>query len=413
LASSTLDGFPIGGVGAFDPAEDGVITVGGVGFDGGCGVRTLKTNLMLKDVKPKIKEVVDTLFRAVPAGLGRGGKIRLGREQADELLQKGAGFVVDMGYGTKDDLEYIEENGSSKGADSSNVSDTAKKREKGQVGTLGSGNHYLEVQYVDEVYDEEAAKAYGLSKGQIVVSIHCGSRALGHQIGTDYLKTLDEASRKYGIKIRDRELVAAPIDSDEGRNYYSAMLCALNYAYSNRQVITHLVREQLERMFSCEVNTLYDIVHNSCKIEKHDVDGKMKELYVHRKGSTRAFGPGREEIPKAHRDAGQVVIIGGTMGTSSYILKGTEYGMKSTFGSSCHGAGRCMSRIGAKKRFRGERVQKELAGQGIIVKSHSMPGLAEEAPGAYKNVSNVVEVMDRSGVAPKVVKLKPIGNIKG
>lgn len=405
-------GFPIGGVGAFEK-DTGVITVGGVGFDGGCGVHTLKTNLTLDIVKPRIREIVDVLFKTVPAGLGRAGEIRLSRSEADELLRKGASFVVDRGYGTKDDLENMEEGGSVGGADPNNVSETAKKREKGQVGTLGSGNHYLEVQYVSDVFDEQAASAYGLQKNQVVVSIHCGSRALGHQIGTDYLKVLDQASRKYGIKIRDRELVAAPINSDEGRNYYSAMLCALNYAYANRQVIAHLVREQIEKMFSCEVSTLYDVVHNSCKVEKHEIDGEMKELYVHRKGATRAFGPGRNEIPKAHRDVGQVVIIGGTMGTSSYILRGTEYGMKSTFGSSCHGAGRCMSRIGAKKRFRGEKIKRDLEKQGIIVRSHSMPGLAEEAPGAYKDVSNVVEVMDNSGVARKVVKLKPIGNIKG
>jgi len=407
-------GFPIGGVGAFDPNEGGVITVGGVGFDGGCGVRTLKTNLMLEQVKPKIRQLVDLLFKSVPAGLGREGEIRLSRSEADELFRTGAEFVVKKGYGTKDDLEHIEEGGIIAGGDPSHVSDTAKKREQGQVGTLGSGNHYLEVQYVDEVYDEAAAKAYGLAKGQILVSIHCGSRALGHQIGTDYLRVLDQASRKYGIKIRDRELVCAPINSDEGRKYYSAMCCALNYAYANRQVIAHLVRQQLEKIFpGYEAKTLYDIVHNSCKKEKHEIDGKMKDVYVHRKGATRAFGPNRDEIPADHKSVGQVVIIGGTMGTCSYILRGTEYGMKATFGSSCHGAGRCMSRIGAKQQFRGDILIKELESKGIVVRCHSLPGLAEEAPGAYKDVTEVVDVMDKAGVAKKVVRLKPIGNIKG
>ncbi|MEM7819607.1 MAG: RtcB family protein [Candidatus Aenigmatarchaeota archaeon] len=407
-------GFPIGGVGAFDPDNGGVITVGGVGFDGGCGVRTLKTNLMLNDVKPKIKQVVDALFKTVPAGLGCEGEIRLSRSEADELYRKGAKFVVEKGYGTKDDLEHTEENGSIDGADPNNVSETAKKRERGQVGTLGSGNHYLEVQYVDEIYDENAARVYDLQKNQILISIHCGSRALGHQIGTDYLHVLDQASRKYGIKIRDRELVCAPINSEEGQKYYSAMCCALNYAYANRQVIAHLVREQFTKIFpGCEVKTLYDIVHNSCKIEKHEINGKIKKLYVHRKGSTRAFGPNREEIPHDHRDIGQVVIIGGTMGTASYILRGTDYGMRLTFGSSCHGAGRTMSRIGAKKQFRGDRLIHELESKGIYVKCHSLPGLAEEAPNAYKDVSEVVEVMDKANIAKKVVRLRPIGNIKG
>lgn len=406
-------GFPIGGVGAFDPQE-GVITVGGVGFDGGCGVRTLKTNLMLDDVRPKIKQIVDALFKTVPAGLGCEGKIRLSRDEADELYRTGAKFVVEKGYGTKDDLEHTEENGSVDGADPSKVSDTAKKREQKQVGTLGSGNHYLEVQYVDEIYDEAAAKAYGLSLNQVLVSIHCGSRALGHQIGTDYLKVLDEASRKYNIKIRDRELVCAPITSQEGKNYYAAMCCALNYAYANRQVIAHIVREQFEKTFpDCEAKMLYDIVHNSCKVEKHEIDGKMKKLYVHRKGATRAFGPGRDEIPHDHKKTGQIVIIGGTMGTCSYILHGTDFGMKSTFGSSCHGAGRCMSRVGAKQRFRGDKLVGELEKQGVYVRCHSLPGLAEEAPGAYKDVVEVIDVMHKADIAKKVVRLKPIGNIKG
>jgi tRNA-splicing ligase RtcB len=405
-------GFPIGGVAAFDP-EQGIVSVGGVGFDGGCGVRALKTNLKLEEVKPKIKELIDELFRIVPAGLGIRGKIILNDKEVDEVLKQGAKWVVEKGYGTKEDLEFIEDNGTIAGAIPEAVSDTAIKREKKQVGTLGSGNHYLEVMYIDEIYDERACKEYGLEKGQIMIWIHCGSRALGHQIGTDYLKTLAEASRKYNIPIRDRELVCAPINSEEGKQYFGAMCCALNYAHANRQVIVHLIRQGFEKIFpNSDVKTFYEISHNSCKAETHVIDGKEKVVYVHRKGATRAFGPGRKEIPKAYRKIGQPVLIGGTMGTQSYILHGTDQGEKAFF-SSCHGAGRAMSRTQALKNWRGDNIIQELEKKGIYVKCHSYSGLAEEAPLAYKPVEDVVDSMHDAGIAKKVCKLKPIGNIKG
>ncbi|MEM2031505.1 MAG: RtcB family protein [Candidatus Pacearchaeota archaeon] len=404
-------GFPIGGVAAF--SEEGVVSVGGVGFDGGCGVRALKTDLMLEDVKPKIKELIDELFRIVPAGLGSRGKILLRDEEVHEVLTLGAKWVVEKGYGVPEDLEFIEDKGSIKGAIPEAVSELALKREKKQVGTLGSGNHYLEVNYIDEIYDEKIAKRFGLEKNQVMVWIHCGSRALGHQIGTDYLKVLAEASRKYKIPIRDRELVCAPIQSEEGQRYFGAMTCALNYAYANRQVIAHLVREGFSKIFpKASVETFYEISHNSCKAEKHVVDNKTIEVYVHRKGATRAFGPEREELPKAYRAIGQPVLIGGTMGTFSYILHGTKEGSK-TFFSSCHGAGRAMSRTQAKKQWRGTKVIEELNARGIYVRCHSFAGVAEEAPSAYKPVEDVVDAVDKSNIARKVCRLRPIGNIKG
>lgn len=406
-------GFPIGGVAAFN-LDKGVVSVGGVGFDGGCGVRTLATNLTLSEIKPKIKQVVDQLFRDVPAGLGKRGEITLSSKEVNDVLISGAKWAVEKGYGIKEDLEFIEDNGCVKGANPNKVSELAIKREKKQIGTLGSGNHYLEIQYVDEIYDEKAAKAFNLSKGQILISIHCGSRALGHQIGTDYLKVLAEASRKYNIPIHERELVCAPINSKEGKDYFEAMTCALNYSYANRQVIVELVRKSIARIFpKVKIKTFYDISHNSAKKEEHLVDGKKIELLVHRKGATRAFGPDMKEIPKEYRAIGQPVIIGGTMGTESYILHGTDEGMKKSFGSACHGAGRAMSRTQALKNYKGSEIIKELEKKGIYARAHSLHGLAEEAPLAYKNVKDVIESMHSAGIAKKVVRLKPIGNIKG
>ena len=407
-------GFPIGGVAAMDPDNNGVVSVGGVGFDSGCGVRTLITNLTVKEVKPKIKEINELLFKTVPAGLGSRGKITLSRSEADELFRTGTKWVVEHGYGIEDDLRYIEDGGSLEGADPNNVSETAKKREQGQVGTLGSGNHYLEIQYVDQIFDEVVAKKFGLEKDFVLVSIHCGSRALGHQIGTDYLKVLAEASRKYGIKIRDRELVCAPINSSEGKKYWTANLCALNYSYANRQVIAQLVRECFKKIFpNSEIKTFWDLTHNSARWEMHEIDGKTKKLLVHRKGSTRAFGSGREEIPIEYRGMGQPVIIGGTMGTYSYILKGTEFGMKAAFGSACHGAGRAMSRTQAKKRWWGQELARELEKQGIHIMSHSWAGLAEEAPGAYKDVLEIIDAVHNAGLAKKVIRIRPMACIKG
>lgn len=407
-------GFPIGGVGAFD-LDTGIISVAGIGFDVNCGVRTLKTSITKTDVEKRKKELADSLFRVIPAGLGSKGDIRLSANEIDEVLIKGAKFTVERGYGFTEDLEYIEEKGKVEGADPETVSIKAKQREFKQIGTLGSGNHYLEVQYVETVFDEDAAKAYGLFKDQILVSIHCGSRALGHQIGTDYLKILEAASKKYGIPIRDRELVCAPIKSPEGKKYFSAVNAGINCAFANRQALAHLTRKAFDRagFDGNDLKTFYEIGHNNAKLEKHIVDGKIKELLVHRKGATRAFGPNREEVPKAYRSIGQPVLVGGTMGTCSYILHGTQKGMEETFGSAVHGAGRTMSRNQAKRQWRGESLVQELAKKGIIIKGHSLPGVAEEAPGAYKVVEQVVDVMHNAGIAKKVVMVKPLISIKG
>ena len=408
-------GFAIGGVGAFD-METGVVSVAGVGFDINCGVRVLKTGLTRKEAEVKLVELSDRLFRDVPAGLGSTGEIKLDERAIDSILVGGAGKVIEMGYGLPEDIDYIEDRGKVEGALIENVSHRAKERQFKQVGTLGSGNHYLEVQWVEEIYDPEAAKAYGLFKDQIVVAIHCGSRALGHQIGTDYLKVLEAASRKYSIPIRDRELVCAPINSAEGQKYLGAVRAGINSAFANRQMITHLVRGAFRRTFAIEDNELpllYDVGHNTCKVETHLVDGKEKELLVHRKGSTRAFGPGRKELPQAYRNVGHPLLVGGSMGTASYILRGTEKGMRECFGSAVHGAGRALSRIGAKKRWRGREVIKELKEKGIIIRSRSMSGIAEEAPGAYKDIDNVVKIIDGSGVNKKVARVRPLICVKG
>ena len=408
-------GFAIGGVGAFD-MEKGVISVAGVGFDINCGVRVLKTPLHRKDIEPIKETLANQLFRDVPAGVGSTGEIKLKEEEIDELLVKGSGFVVGRGYGFPDDLEYTEERGCVKDARPQNVSHRAKQRQFKQVGTLGSGNHYLEVQWVEEIYDEKAAKVYGIEKDQILVAIHCGSRALGHQIGTDYLKTLEEASRKYGIPIRDRELVCAPIKSEEGERYLTAVNCGINCAFANRQAISHLARASFARITGIkpeDIKLLYDVAHNTCKIETHTVDGREKKLLIHRKGATRAFGPGRPEIPLAYRSVGQPLLVGGTMGTASYILRGTEKGMEDCFGSAVHGAGRALSRMQAKRQWRGSEVIAELKEKGIIIKSRSKSDVAEEAPLAYKDVDKVVNIMHNAGVNHKVARLKPLLCVKG
>ncbi len=407
-------GFPIGGVAAFDPEEGGVISVGGVGYDISCGVRCLKTGLKREEVAPVIEELIDELFRTIPAGVGSEGKIKLSVNQLDEVLVGGARWAVAKGYGEPEDLDYIEEKGCLPGADPTCVSLEAKKRQHRQVGTLGSGNHYLEIQYVAEIYDPEAAEAFGLALVDVVVSIHCGSRALGHQIATDYLKVLAKASQKYGIPIREKELVCAPIRSPEGERYYRAMACGVNCALANRQVITHLVREVFARVIpEARITVLYDVSHNTCKVEKHEVDGRLKELYVHRKGATRAWGPGRPELPARYQKVGQPVIIGGSMGTASYILVGTKEGEEKAFGSACHGAGRTMSRHQALKRWRADQIIEALRKKGIVVRAKSKRGLVEEAPEAYKDVTQVVEVAHRAGLARKVAKVLPMGCIKG
>ena len=408
-------GFPIGGVGAFDMAN-GVISVAGVGFDINCGVRVLRTPLKRRDIEPLKEALADKLLRDVPCGMGSTGDIKLTEKEINELLIKGARFVVERGYGFEEDLEYTEENGAVEGALPENVSHRAKQRQFKQIGTLGSGNHYLELQWVEKIYDREAADAYGLEEEQVLIAIHCGSRALGHQIGTDYLKTLEAASRKYGIPIRDRELVCAPISSEEGRRYLSAVKAGINCAFANRQAIGHLARTAFSEVTGVElrdIKLLYDVAHNTCKVERHNVGGITKELLVHRKGATRAFGPGRIEVPGAYRDVGQPLLVGGSMGTASYILSGTEQGMKECFGSAVHGAGRALSRMKAKKRWQSSEVIRELKEKGIIIRSRSRAGVAEEAPGAYKDVDRVVDIMAKAGVNNKVARLRPIVCIKG
>ena len=408
-------GFPIGGVGAFDP-DTGVISVAGVGFDINCGVRTLRTSLEEADIEPKKEDLADSLYHTVPAGLGSTGDLKLNLKEIDQVLVEGARFSIRRGYGFPEDLECIEDGGCLEGADPRHVSQKAKERQFKQVGTLGSGNHYCEVQIVEEIYAPEVAEAFGLFPGQVLISIHSGSRALGHQIGTDYLPFLEKSSQKYGIPIRERELVCAPFNSPEGRQYFAAMKAGANCAYANRQALAHLVRLAFRKALGTkerEIETLYEVPHNIAKLEKHDVDGVERELLVHRKGATRAFGPGRPELPAAYRDVGQPVLVGGTMGTHSYILCGTQRGLEETFGSALHGAGRALSRNQAKKRFWGDDVIKELAARGIIIRAHSKAGVAEEAPGAYKDVLQVVDVMHNAGVVRRVARLRPVICVKG
>jgi tRNA-splicing ligase RtcB len=407
-------GFPIGGVAAFDPAEDGVISMGGVGFDISCGVRTMKTGLLLEQVHPRIERLVDQFYSRVPAGVGSEGLIRLSPSQIDDMLLGGAEWAVRKGWGLTDDLAYIEERGRVDGADPAQVSATAKKRQEREMGTLGSGNHYLEVQVVDEIYDEQAARAMGLRKDGVIISLHCGSRGLGHQIGTDALRSLAGAAQRFKLPIRDRELASAPIDSPEGRAYFGAMSAGINCALANRQILTHLVREIFTEVFpEGRVTMLYDISHNTCKVETHDVGGRKKRLFVHRKGATRAFGPGGADLPPEYRDVGQPVLIGGTMGTASFILAGTPEGMQTAFGSACHGAGRAMSRTQAKKQWHGRDIIRSLAARGIIVRGHSYAGIAEEAPDSYKDVTEVVDAAHHARLARKVARVRPVACVKG
>jgi tRNA-splicing ligase RtcB len=406
-------GFAVGGVAAFDP-EEGVVSAGGVGFDISCGVRCLRTRLTKDDLLPRQKDLADALFRTIPAGVGSRGRIRLSAEEMDRMLRGGARWAVEKGYGEHADLERVEEGGQMKDARTEAVSDRARTRMRDEVGTLGSGNHYLEVQEVAEVHDPEAAEAFGLHPGDVVVSIHCGSRGLGHQIGTEALREMLEAGRRHGIDLPDRELACAPVRSKEGEHYLGAMRAAINVALANRQVLTHLTREAMGAVLpKTDVSVLYDVSHNTCKVERHVVDGKEKDLYVHRKGATRAWGPGHPGLPGRLRPVGQPVLIGGTMGTSSWVLAGTETGMAASFGSACHGAGRGMSRHQALKRWNGRQVVEELAARGILVRSPSLRGVAEEAPGAYKDVTEVVLATEQAGLARRVAKLLPLVTVKG
>ena len=407
-------GFPIGGVAAFDPELGGVVSAGGVGFDISCGVRTLHTGLTPQDVRENQKALADMLYYKIPAGLGSTGAIRLSATEMDAMLAGGARWAVERGYGTVNDLERTEEHGQMPHAKPGNVSEHAKKRQRDEIGTLGSGNHYLEVQRVTELYDTDAAQAFGLKLDDIVVSIHCGSRGLGHQIGTEYLKRMAIAASQFGIELPDRELACAPIKSDIGQEYLGAMRAAINCALANRQVITHLTRQAFAEIVPhADLRLMYDVSHNTCKEEEHVVDGVPRRLFVHRKGATRALGPGHPSIPEALRAVGQPVLIGGSMGTASYILVGTAQGMQRSFGSACHGAGRAMSRHAAYRQWQGRQVIDELAGRGILIRSPTARGVAEEAPGAYKDVAAVVDAAHAAGLARKVARVEPLICIKG
>jgi tRNA-splicing ligase RtcB len=407
-------GFPIGGVAAFDADQGGIVSAGGVGFDISCGIRCLRSDLDYKDVAPHLQQLADALFRAIPAGVGEEGELKLGIPELDRIMHQGAGWAVHQGYGSEADLDYIEEHGRVEGAEPGNVSDIAKRRQRGEMGTLGSGNHYLEVQVVEKIWDPAAARAYGLREGQVVISIHCGSRGLGHQIGTDYLVSLAKAAGRLGIQLPDRELACAPIDSPEGRQYLGAMNAAINVALCNRQILAGLTREVFAKVLpGSRLSTLYDVSHNTCKRERHEVDGQPRWLYVHRKGATRAFGPRHPALPSAYMEAGQPVIIGGSMGTGSWILAGTAESENRTWSSASHGAGRAMSRNAALKRWQGRELIKELAERGILIRTRSMRGAAEEAPGAYKDVDRVAEATDQAGLARRVAFLRPKACVKG
>ncbi len=407
-------GFPIGGVAAFDPNMGGVVSAGGVGFDISCGVRTLHTGLDLTDIEGVKNDLANMLFFKIPAGLGSTGRMHLEHEDMDAMLAGGARWAVALGYGSWEDLMHTEEEGCMLGAVPENVSEHAKKRQRDQMGTLGSGNHYLEVQRVAEICDAEAGAAFGLHEDEIMVSIHCGSRGLGHQIGTEFLKKMVVSARGYGIELPDRELACAPISSPLGQDYLGAMRAGINCALANRQIITHLTREVFAAVLPrAGLRVLYDVSHNTCKEEEHSVDGVSRRLFVHRKGATRALGPGHPQLLEALRATGQPVLIGGSMGTASYIMAGTTQGMALSFGSACHGAGRAMSRHQASRQWRGRQVIDDLAQHGIIIRSPSTRGVAEEAPGAYKDVTAVVDAADAAGIARKVAKLVPVICIKG
>ncbi len=403
-------GFPIGGVAAFD-IEKGVISPGGVGYDINCSVRLLKTNLKLENIQGKKKEIVHSLFRTIPSGVGRGGKLRLSKEELNNVLKGGTQWAVKKDYGVKEDYEHTEEQGCLKNANPNDVSERAKSRGMGQVGSLGAGNHFLELQIVDEIFNKGVAKIFGLEKGMITIMIHCGSRGLGHQVASDYIKEMGE---KYGFPEQDRELVNAPIKSELGKKYLSAMACAANFAFANKQLITHWIRQDLKHYFpKFKADVVYDVCHNIAKFEKHIINGKEKQVLIMRKGATRSFGPGRKEIPKVYKKIGQPVLIPGSMGTASYILVGTKKAEEVSFGSTAHGAGRVESRTSARKRLKGEEIKKQLEKKGIYIETGSLRKLSEEAPSVYKDIDEVVRVSQEAGIGNLVAKLRPVGVVKG
>jgi len=413
-------GFPIGGVAAFR-ADTGVISPGGIGFDINCGMRLLRSNLTETEVRPRLRQLVDALFAAVPSGVGARGFVHLSAAEFRRVMVEGAGWCLTRGYGWPEDLDRIEGGGCLPGAKPDAVSDRAVSRGMDQLGTLGSGNHYLEVQVVAPggLHDPPAGKVLGVEgPGQVLLMLHCGSRGFGHQIGTDYLRLFDQVMRRYGISVHDRELACAPFGSPEGQAYFGAMTAAANAAFANRQVITHRVREAFGAVFGRDprelgLTVVYDVCHNTAKVERHLVDGQLLELVVHRKGATRAFGPGAPDVPEAYREIGQPVIIGGSMETGSALLVGTAAAMAETFGSTAHGAGRTMSRGEAKRRTRGETLLRDMEARGILVRAASRSGVAEEAGFAYKDLASVVEVLDRLGISRRVASLVPIGGVKG
>ncbi|MBI2070705.1 MAG: RtcB family protein [Elusimicrobia bacterium] len=410
-------GFPVGGVAATD-LKEGVISPGGIGFDISCGVRLLRSELNVDEVRPKLEPLMDALFHAVPSGVGSTGKIKLKDKEMRRVLEHGAVWAIEQGYGWPEDQDTIEDNGRLPGADPGIVSDRAIERGSDQLGTLGSGNHFLEIQWIDEIYDDAVAQIFGLFKNQIVILIHTGSRGCGYQICDDFLKTMQRAAEKYQIKLPDKQLASAPLSSPEGKDYFAAMCAGANFARANRQTITHWTRETFEKMFGrtareLGLSVLYDVCHNIGKIEEHQINGKKIKVCVHRKGATRAFPAGHPEVPEKYRSVGQPVLLPGSMGTASYVLVGTEQAMAETFGTTAHGAGRAMSRVQAAKRIQGRQLQQDLKAQGIIVRTDSYKGLAEEAPFAYKDVSEVVEVCHGAGLSKKVARMRPLGVVKG
>jgi tRNA-splicing ligase RtcB (3'-phosphate/5'-hydroxy nucleic acid ligase) len=411
-------GFCIGGVAATDPREGGVISPGGVGYDINCGVRLVRSNLYYKDVQPQLRALVEALFRTVPAGVGRSGRYKFDKKELAHLLGEGPRCLRDRDLATQSDLEYTEAEGRLDGADPDCVSEHARNRGAEQCGTLGSGNHFMEVQVVDEVFDEKTAAVFGLEKDMVCVMIHSGSRGLGYQVCDDALLSLRDAPRKYGIELPDRQLACAPVDSPEGKKYIAAMRAAANFAWCNRQLLMQQAREVFASVFGrswqeLQMNLVYDVCHNIAKFEEHTIDGKLKKVWVHRKGATRAFPPGHPEVPAMYRKVGQPVLIPGDMGRASWILAGMQGSMDKTFGTTCHGAGRAMSRTASLKHAAGRHIDKELEARGIIARSQSRKGLAEEQPAAYKNVDDVVEVVHEAGLSRKVARMRPIGVIKG
>ena len=407
-------GFPIGGVAAFDPKDGGVVSAGGVGFDISCGVRLLTTTLTGSDIEAVKEPLAHELSRSIPAGIGSRGHISLNDDEMTQMLMGGARWAVEQGYGRSEDLDRIEERGTMSGAMPGDVSEKARKRQLHEMGTLGSGNHYLEVQRVAHIFDADVGRAFDLSMDQVVLMIHCGSRGLGHQIGTEYLREMALAAEEYGISLPDRELACAPIESELGKRYLGVMRAGINCAFANRQILTHLARGVFERFFpNTDIDLLYDVSHNTCKEEMHETDGCLRRLFVHRKGATRSFGPGSSDLPVDLADVGQPVLIGGSMGTESYVLVGDKRSEQAALSSACHGAGRAMSRHQAARTWTGGSVKQELAERGIIVKSPSKRGLAEEAPGAYKDVGRIVRVAEDAGLARRVARLTPMICIKG